>query len=58
MALDEADREKTVFACHVGINQFRVMPFGLANAPGIFQKLMSVVLEGLEQFAWPTWMTY
>ena len=51
VALDEADREKTTFACHVGLNQFRVMPFGLANAPGIFQRLMSVVLVGLELFA-------
>jgi len=51
VALDEADREKTAFACHVGLYQFRVMPFGLANAPGVFQQLMSVVLGGLEQFA-------
>ena len=51
VALDEADREKTTFACHVGLYQSRVMPFGLANAPGIFKQLMSVVLGGLEQFA-------
>ena len=35
----------------MGLYQFRVMPFGLANVPGIFQQLMSVVLGGLEQFA-------
>ena len=27
------------------------MPFGLANAPGIFQELMSVVIHGLGDFA-------
>ena len=27
------------------------MPFGLANVPGIFQELMSIVLHGLEYFA-------
>ena len=42
VALDEADREKTAFACHVGLYQFRVIPFGLANAPGIFQQLRGV----------------
>lgn len=36
VALDEADREKSAFACHMCLFQFRVMPFGLANAPGIF----------------------
>ena len=51
VALDRNDREKTAFACHTGLYQFRVKLFGLANAPGIFQQLMSVVLHGLEQFA-------
>ena len=47
-ALDEADREKATFAYHVGLYQFRVMSFGRANASGVFQKFMSVVLGGLE----------
>lgn len=33
-----------------GIFQFRVMPFGLANAPGIFQQMMSIVLIEMESF--------
>ena len=51
VAVDRNDREKTAFVCHAGLYQFRVMPFRLANAPGIFLQLMSVVLGGLEQFA-------
>ena len=50
VALDEAYREKGTFACNVGLFQFRVMPFGLANAPGVFQQLMSVMLAGLVNF--------
>ena len=51
VTLDQADREKAAFACHSGLFQFRVMPFGLANAPGIFQQLMFIALGGLEQFS-------
>lgn len=51
VALDEVDREKGAFTCHLGLFNFRVMPFGLSNAPGIFTQLMSIVLEGLEGFA-------
>ena len=42
------------FACHRGLYEYNVIPFGLANALGIFQELMSVVLHGLDDFA----MTY
>ena len=51
VALDKVDQEKTAFACHVGLFNFRVMPFGLSNAPGIFTQLMSIVLGGMEGFA-------
>lgn len=49
--MDEDDKEKTAFACHRGLFEFNVMPFGLSNAPAVFQELMSVVLQGLNEFA-------
>ena len=45
------DHEKTAFTCHLGQFNFVVMPFSLSNAPGVFTQLMSIVLEGLEDFA-------
>ena len=49
--MNESDKEKTAFACHRGLFKFNVMPFGLSNAPAVFQELMSVVLQGLGDFA-------
>ena len=34
--LDERDKEKTAFTCHRGLYEYNVMPFGLANVPGVF----------------------
>ena len=48
--MDDSDKEETAFACHRGLFQLKVMPFGLCNAPAIFQNLMATVLEGLDQF--------
>ena len=42
---------KTAFTCYRGLYKYSVMPFDLANAPGIFQELMSIVLHGLRNFA-------
>ena len=46
--LEEGARQKTAFCTTEGLFQFRVMPFGLCNAPATFQRLMDLVLAGLQ----------
>jgi len=38
--VNEEDRDLTTFVCHRGLFRFRVMPFGLVNAPATFSRLM------------------
>ena len=47
VSLSQEVRVKTAFATHSGLFQFRVMPFGLCNAPATFERLMDRVLQGL-----------
>ena len=53
--VDVADREKTAVTTRHGLFEFPVMPFGLCNAPGTFQRLMEFVLAGLQ---WQTCLVY
>ena len=47
VSLSPEARCKTAFATHSGLFQFRVMPFGLCNAPATFERLMDRALQGL-----------
>ena len=42
------DREKTAFVTRDGLFEFNVMPFGLCNGPATFQRLMDMILTGLQ----------
>lgn len=44
LEIAETDREKTAFRCHLGLWQFKRMPFGLRNGPSIFQRIMQGAL--------------
>lgn len=44
----EEDKPKTAFVTYKGLYQFKVMPFGLANSPKTFERLMELALTGLQ----------
>ena len=44
----EGDRQKTAFTTHEGLFEFKVIPFGLCNAPATFQRLMDLILAGVQ----------
>ena len=42
------DREKTAFITSEGLYEFNVLPFGLCNGPATFQRLMNILLAGIQ----------
>ena len=53
--LEEQDKEKTAFCTQDGLFEFNVLPFGLCNGPATFQRLMDLVLTGLQ---WSSCLVY
>ncbi|XP_078233573.1 uncharacterized protein LOC140707984 [Pogona vitticeps] len=50
LRIDPRDQEKTAFCSPFGLYEFRVLSFGLRNAPATFQRLMDQTLAGLSDF--------
>ena len=46
--MEHCDSDKTTFVTRRSTFKFNVMPFGLCNAPATFQRLMNVIMAGLD----------
>lgn len=53
--VSEESKQYTAFCTHDGVFEYERMPFGLANSPACFMRLMSRVLQGL---TWETCLVY
>ncbi|GFX71228.1 hypothetical protein TNCV_3409981 [Trichonephila clavipes] len=53
--IDETDREKMAFITPEGLYEFKVMPFGLCNAPATFERMMDNLLR---HFKWTMCLCY
>ena len=47
MELDQEDRKETPLISGKGLFEFKVLSFGLLNAPATFERLVKLVLAGL-----------
>lgn len=45
ISINEGDEWKTAFNMPIGHFEYRVLPFGLVNAPAVFQALVNNVLR-------------
>lgn len=55
VAMHPDDISKTAFITQYGLYEWTVMPFGLCNAPGTFQRLLDTLMMGL---TWQTCLVY
>ena len=55
VGIKSEDIPKTAFCSKYGLFEWLKMPFGLTNSPATFQRLMEIVLKGLQ---WSTCLVY
>ena len=51
LLLDEESRKFVTVNTHKGLYQYTHLPFGIAPAPAMFQRVMDKILQGLEGVA-------
>nr|GEV08010.1 reverse transcriptase domain-containing protein [Tanacetum cinerariifolium] len=57
--IDPQDHENTTFTCPYGTFAYRIMPFGLCNAFGTFQRCMMAIFHDMIKKSWKfLWMTF
>ena len=47
LPLDKESQKNVVINTHKGLFQYKRLPYGIASAPGIFQRVMENILQGL-----------
>ena len=55
--MSDMSRVKTVFVTQHSLFEFRVIPFGLTNAPAVFQWLMHQVISTLNPMGGPSFVS-
>ena len=48
LPLDEESKKYVVVNTHKGLFQYTRLPFGISSAPGIFQRVIESLLQGIE----------
>ena len=49
------NKDRSAFNSHMGLFEFKVLPYGMCNAPATFQRLIELVLRG---FLWERCLCY